>query len=367
MKGSDGLNKFDKLPKFFYGSTTAGGYISRYDYIYKAEEGWRAYIIKGGPGTGKSSLMKKIANEFKDDFSVTLGPCSGEPSSLDAVIINELKVCILDGTAPHIIEPKYPGVCETIINMGDCWDYRILENNKEKIFKTTKQNLMLRERATRYIAAIGSLLGDNYRLALECTDAAKAACFATSVARREFGGGKAIKGKEAIQFLSAITPEGHIIYEDTIHSLCDRVYVLEDENCAASRIIISVLRAAALDRGLDIITCPCSITPNEKIEHLIIPSLSLAFCTSNCYHPIKKATRRIHARRFTDTNILNESRQKLAFNRKAVKELIERTIEITKEANEVHNELENCYKEAMNFSKSDEYTAKIISEIKERI
>jgi hypothetical protein len=367
LKGFDSLKSFDKLPKFFYGSTAAGGYISRFDYIYKAEDGWRAYIIKGGPGSGKSSLMKKVANEFKDDYSVTLGPCSGEPSSLDAVIINELKVCILDGTAPHIIEPKYPGICETIINMGDCWDYRLLEKNRDEILKVCKQYTALRERASRYTAAIGSLLNDNYRLALDCTDAAKAACFAASVARKEFGSRKAVKGKEAIQFLSSITPEGHIIYEDTIHSLCDRVYVLEDENCAASRIIISVLRSAALDSGLDIITCPCSITPNEKLEHLIIPSLSLAFCTSNCYHPIKKATRRIHARRFTNTKQFNESRQKIAFNRKAVKELIEQTIEIVKEANVVHNDLESYYKAAMDFSKADEYTERIISEIKERI
>lgn len=320
----------------------------------------------GGPGSGKSTLMKKIADEFASDYQIILGPCCGNPESLDAVIIPELKVCVLDGTEPHSIEPKHPGVCETIVNMGDCWDFHVLEENREEILKTDRECTMLRERAGRYTAAIGSLLNDNYRLALDCTDAAKAACFASSVARKEFGPRKLIKGKEAIQFLSSITPQGHIILEDTVHSLCDRVFILEDENCAASRIIISVLRAAALDSGHDIITCPCSITPNEKLEHLIIPSLSLGFCTSNCYHPIKNATRRIHSRRFTNTKLLNERRQKMNFNRKAVKELIAGTAIIAKEANTVYDRLKDYYGKAMDFTKADAICDRIIGEIKER-
>ena len=32
------------------------------------------------------------------------------------IIIRDKKVAMIDGTAPHVVEPVYPGACEEIIN-----------------------------------------------------------------------------------------------------------------------------------------------------------------------------------------------------------------------------------------------------------
>lgn len=34
----------------------------------------------------------------------------------------QLGVALVDGTAPHVVEPKYPGVVDRYVNMGDCYD-----------------------------------------------------------------------------------------------------------------------------------------------------------------------------------------------------------------------------------------------------
>ena len=51
-----------KIVNYFAGGNTARGFHSLYDSNLQGLE--RIYILKGGPGTGKSSLMKKIGNEW---------------------------------------------------------------------------------------------------------------------------------------------------------------------------------------------------------------------------------------------------------------------------------------------------------------
>ena len=81
--------------------------------------------MKGGPGVGKSSFMKKIATEFADKgYDVEIFPCSSDPGSLDAVVIKKLGVVLIDATAPHIVDPKIPGAIDEIVNFGDFWDVR---------------------------------------------------------------------------------------------------------------------------------------------------------------------------------------------------------------------------------------------------
>lgn len=122
-----------KIRNMFPGGNTANGFYSFFDYIIPSNVN-RIFCLKGGPGVGKSSFMKKIAREFlKIGYDVELHYCSSDPNSLDGVVIKGLNVVLLDATAPHIVDPKLPGVVDEVINFGDFWDVRKLEENKEKI------------------------------------------------------------------------------------------------------------------------------------------------------------------------------------------------------------------------------------------
>ncbi|SOC11650.1 hypothetical protein SAMN05880501_106240 [Ureibacillus xyleni] len=66
----------------------------------------RRLFIKGYPGTGKSSMMKKLANEAEaKGYDVQLVWCGLDSNSIDMVIIPELKFCIFDSTEPHVYYP----------------------------------------------------------------------------------------------------------------------------------------------------------------------------------------------------------------------------------------------------------------------
>lgn len=89
--------------EFFLGANTPQGFVSRYDQLADPADGWREFVIKGGPGTGKSTMMKRIAAEVGARCSeIELIRCSSDVDSLDAVILPAIKTAIADGTAPHV-------------------------------------------------------------------------------------------------------------------------------------------------------------------------------------------------------------------------------------------------------------------------
>ena len=108
--------------KYFLATNSCEGFYSEFDNSYLPDGEWRAYIIKCGPGTGKSSFMKRFADAAENKGERALRcPCSSDPDSLDAVILPDKKIVIMDGTAPHTVDPKFPGVCEKILNFGEFW------------------------------------------------------------------------------------------------------------------------------------------------------------------------------------------------------------------------------------------------------
>ncbi|MCL2512653.1 MAG: hypothetical protein FWF08_02025 [Oscillospiraceae bacterium] len=77
---------------FFAGANSPEGFYSLFSDIYDPLDGWELYIIKGGPGTGKSSSMGRMAEKIeKEGYSCERILCSMDSGSLDAVIFPGLK------------------------------------------------------------------------------------------------------------------------------------------------------------------------------------------------------------------------------------------------------------------------------------
>ena len=119
---------------FFLGANSPQGFVSRFDQLDCGDPQWHTFIIKGGPGCGKSSFMRRIAELFAPHCpSMQLIACSSDPDSLDAVILPEWKVSIADGTAPHILEPKQPALSESLLCFGSFLDPLLLMEHADTI------------------------------------------------------------------------------------------------------------------------------------------------------------------------------------------------------------------------------------------
>lgn len=89
----------------FFGALTVDGSSDYIDNLTADIK--KRYFIKGRPGTGKSTFLRRIAaGALKAGFDVEVYHCSFDPGSLDMVALRELSVCLFDSTPPHEYFPS---------------------------------------------------------------------------------------------------------------------------------------------------------------------------------------------------------------------------------------------------------------------
>ena len=209
-----------KIRKIFPGANTANGSFNFFDNIIQGDIN-RIFCFKGGPGVGKSSLMKKIAQEFIDrGYDVELHHCPSDPSSLDALLIKKLGVVLLDGTSPHIVDPKNPGAVDEIVNLGEFWNVENLEKNKDEIIKVGKDISASFRRAYKFLKAAEPIYFDIEEKYSNSMNFGKVNLlvdeFIEKLFKKTSNSGQ--YKKERHLFGTAITPIGHLDYTDSILS-----------------------------------------------------------------------------------------------------------------------------------------------------
>ena len=127
------------IQSYFLGANSATGFQSCY-HSFCTEEQDFLYVIKGGPGSGKSTFMKKIgAAAERRGLDVHYVRCSGDPDSLDGVYMPTLHLGYVDGTAPHVIEPKYPGISGCYLDFSKFFDVAGLQSVASEIRELNKE------------------------------------------------------------------------------------------------------------------------------------------------------------------------------------------------------------------------------------
>ena len=75
-----------KTVDFFLGATTPAGFKGYFEPL-RREPGMQMYLIKSGPGCGKSTLMKQLAQKAEQQGqSIERVHCASDPDSLDGVV-----------------------------------------------------------------------------------------------------------------------------------------------------------------------------------------------------------------------------------------------------------------------------------------
>lgn len=336
---------------YFYGCPTQDGFSEEITGELFSK-GIFTYIIKGGAGTGKSSMMKKVADRFEN---VQRFICSSDPDSLDAIFLEDKGVAFVDGTSPHICEPVYPGVMQKIIDLGEFWDGEKLLSNKEKIIALTEENKRLHQMVRRYLRAVGGLFSDIYAIGENALLKPKLDSFCRRFSNRLLTK-KGKDGRLLKRRITSITPDGLLTLTDVFKGL--KVYYVDDPTYACADRILKKVTSLALSKGYDVIVSTSVLSFDGQYEHIIIPELSVALTAKN----IDGATK-INSMRFYDKAILNEKKKRIRFSKSVLKELVTQISLILRSAKDIHDELEKYYIEAMDFDRVSELVNKLISEL----
>lgn len=351
-------------PSFFLGANTSEGFYGLISDYLRERDDVRLFLIKGGPGTGKSTLMKAVcARALQEEIPFERIYCSSDPNSLDGVLLPTLNAAVLDATPPHPCELKYPGVRGRLVDMGLCWDASVLRQHKDEILQLSRANGAAHASCQRFLRAAGRLYAENMQFALENTDLLRVIRLAKRMCARLLPE-KDASGGVALRFLSACTPKGEVFFYDTLTQMCPYLIAVEDELGAVSAAFMQTVLTEAVDRGLHVIACPCILRPTGTPEHILLPELQLAFVTSNRHHPAPDTVEKyVRAERFSDRDKMKTQKNRCSFYRKAQDELLGGAVEKLEQAKHLHDRLEAHYVAAMDFGKAEKMKVELLEEL----
>ena len=332
--------------KFFLGATSEKGFVSYFKQLQNQTDSMQLLILKGGPGSGKSSLMKRIA-EFLESRGhiVEFFPCASDPASLDAIIDTTANFAMMDGTAPHTEDPRLPGALHHIVYTGDLWDTGKLRLQKDEIEFFNELTEEYHKSAGAYIKSAASLLGENLRVSKKYIDESRIFDFVGNLITNLDKSNKAI---EKTRLLSAVSIGEIKFFEETLTSLADKIYVVEDEWGGVSHTMFDAVRTLCRMNCHKVIHCPCSIMP-EKTDHIILPDFKIAFTTGNRFFD-HSSGEKIKCESFYTSGIDRTVMERRSLD---AEKLLSRASAYVKTAKKSHDRLERFYINAIDFKKMD--------------
>ena len=210
---------------------------------------------------------------------------------------------------------------ERYVNLGDCYDRAGLQPLRQELMGCMKGYKACYQRAYRCLTAAAQIGEDLRSLLLTPALEAKMAKRARGILSREVKKGDGEAGRAVQRFLGGVTWKGVLCQFETVDALCKRVYELADTYGLAHS-MLTHLAAGALASGHDVIVCPSPLFP-DRMEHLLIPSLSLAFVSASPSLPYpKRPYRRIRLDAMADAELLRRNKARLKFSRKVSAALV---------------------------------------------
>lgn len=359
-----------KFIKVFPGGNTAFGFYSFYDYIIEKDAN-RIFILKGGPGVGKSTFMRKIGEAMLErGYDIEFHCCSSDNGSLDGICIPEIGVAMLDGTAPHVVDPKNPGAVDEIIHLGDHWNERGIRGNKKVILAVNKEVGRLFKHAYAYLAG-AKLFLDEVESYYNESGAINVGAFNKMVielTHEIFEGEPGLNRNPKVRhlFATAITPDGPVSHLETVVGSLNKRYIIEGDDGTGKTILVSRLMEAALARGYDVTAFHCALNPNH-VDHLVIHGLDLAVINNvepHIYRP-KDGDSVIDTMTCVDPVINEAYLAEKGAARGMYRQCMEQAISFIGRAKKVHDEMENYYVPYMDFDAINDRREKTLNRILE--
>lgn len=344
-----------QIKRLFPGGNTSQGFYSYYHHVIQPQQAKRVFLLKGGPGVGKSHLMKTIGHWLVDQgYDIEFHHCSADPESLDAVVSPALKIAFIDGTAPHVIDPKYPGAVETLIPLGEHWNEPGLEAVREEIVRHTDENGKLYKRVYKYLEAAKLITEDQEWIYQEAFDPKKAEMPIRNFIQRIHQEVKESErlGQERHLFGSAYTFMGHIHHADTFIQPMGKQFVLQGSSLQLKSKILGRIAQGLIESGVDVEYYHHPMVP-QWIEALVVPQYDLAVSS----HQFGKPVALLNLEDYMDATVLAHYQQELKTAAEFATKLLEQVYENLKKTKKNHDKIEAFYHPHVHFNTIDQLTA----------
>lgn len=363
------------IRNIYPGGNTSKGFYSFYSYVAR-EDADKIFYVKGGPGVGKSTFIKGIGMDLIDrGLDVEFLYCSSDNDSLDGVYVPDVDAGVIDGTAPHMIDPKNPGAVDEIINLGEFWDEGLLRENRQDIIRLNREIGRLFRRVYSHLkgaklfldelencildAGALDIKGLN-RKAVELIDR----IFDNETLKNKDGSGRCKIKTTRHLFATAITPQGPSSFLKNLFDPVKKRIIIKGHPGSGKNTILQKIAGAAVSLGLKADIFHCSLDP-DKVEHIIIPEIDTGVITSAPPHEYASGERDIvvNTDEFVDFDHLEPYQSEMEKAQKRYSEIFSDAVAFLAKAKELHDELEKYYTSSMDFKKVEVKREEVVERI----
>ncbi|MDO7785754.1 PRK06851 family protein [Desulforamulus aquiferis] len=365
-----------KLKKVFPGGNTSKGFFSYYNHIIEPNS-TRIFVIKGGPGVGKSTFMRYIGEQMLElGYDVEYHCCSSDNGSLDGVCIPSIGVALLDGTAPHVVDPKNPGVVDEIIHLGDFWDEEKMRENKEGVLKANARVGRLFKIAYSQLAeakVIKDELDSYYSEAMNMAGVYGVVHDIAEDILEDVMEDEQLQfekePKERHLFATAFTPKGQAHHLETLLDGTKKLYYISGDASAIGSEVVGTLAKAMHMHGLATEVYHCSFEPTA-VDLVVIPDIKIAilkqipgieFSIQNI--PGLKKVKLKDLNKYLDLDVLALYHEEIKGAKERLTSAIGRAMRYISAAKAEHDLMELYYIPAMNFEAINEKRREIFNRI----
>lgn len=339
---------FDGRRVYFAASNSAEGFVNYFSRIFTTERCRRIFVVKGGPGTGKSYFMRQVAEAAeRAGHTVTYYYCSSDPESLDGLIVEDMGIGFVDGTAPHVWEPASVGAFEQLINLGDFWDLDMLAARRATIEALGREKKRCYGQAYRYLAAAGSVrraMLAEMRYAVDEEKMRRAV--ARTIGKMDCAAGDVYC--EEIALCDSVGMLGRVRL-DTYEKTAKRRYVLKDVY-GISALFFGEFQRLCQKQSIGLRVSYDPLLP-ERIDAIAPLGTDCAFSLSDCEDGAV-----INLQRFVKAEAYKMIRASLKEKKSAAESLEAFAVQALAAVREYHFAIEQLFSDAMDFSAKEAYT-----------
>lgn len=356
---------------YFAAANGAEGFTNYYGDCFGDASGvQQLYIVKGGPGTGKSHFMREVSHyATAQGWTAVHYFCSSDPASLDGVRLTSpggQTIGLIDGTSPHAWEPSLPGARENLVDLGQYWDAPALASQREAIQRLGSQKSAAYSRAYHYLRAAGEADKVIDSLTDALVDHARLEALAMRILRNQenaeepeglvWPGGYLCTGPTAVPALRhAIGMTGQVRL-DSFDREASRLLCVGDRLGLGYR-LLGHLRTESLRRGLPVMISYDPVR-RDKVDGLFWPKSRLCVLNDTvdaCEESY--APRALSLRRYADSAGLKDARTSLREATAIREHSIQSACHALADAAKAHFSLEELYTAAMDFPAKEAFTA----------
>ena len=345
---------------YFLGGASPAGFHTDF---WREHRSCYGYYLKGGPGTGKSTLMKAVAAAFAGE-PVSCWHCASDPRSLDAVVLEERGVFVADATAPHEASTPLPYVTGETVDLAAGLSSEPLLAHQPEILRLYQENQSAHGQVRKGLGGIAELeaiIGDAGSRALQTE---KLRSFTARLCKRLLPKASGQTGDLLYRQSMAITPAGLIRYLPEDYDLI----LLHDPFRTAGTLLLSQFADYAAEKG-----AVCEVTqaltwPDFPPVTLILPQqrLILALVTDAAQPGLPVPVNCIRMQRFYDPALLRRHRSLIRFCSKTIAKTEQKITELLADALQIHDELETYYIRSLDPQFLDRKAEAVIRDIRRR-